>query len=190
MEGDCTPYAQPTLIVLFQSTPSAWRETRTGTRRRTGTRHFNPLPPHGGRPLHSIDLRQVCNISIHSLRMEGDPISCIRWAYRPHFNPLPPHGGRPVCPHVFLLSDIFQSTPSAWRETIVIIFIIAAGIFQSTPSAWRETKEPAQEITEIRDFNPLPPHGGRRAFHKGSGCIRTISIHSLRMEGDRAEVRA
>ena len=37
--------------------------------------HFNPLPPHGGRPLgheaYSCDIQ----ISIHSLRMEGDPSS-------------------------------------------------------------------------------------------------------------------
>ena len=79
--------------------------------------HFNPLPPHGGRlndivdsllPLQfqstpsawretsgSGDLVRLDNISIHSLRMEGDRIlEILRIAHR-----------------------IFQSTPSAWRET-------------------------------------------------------------------------
>ena len=79
----------------FQSTPSAWRETcRSGISRQT-VRHFNPLPPHGGRPpaerkpnarernfnplpphggrrFLSGLVCQTCCISIHSLRMEGD----------------------------------------------------------------------------------------------------------------------
>ena len=58
--------------------------------------HFNPLPPHGGRPLgheaYSCDIQ----ISIHSLRMEGDTTN-------PWFVSLP---------------FTFQSTPSAWRETL------------------------------------------------------------------------
>ena len=101
----------------FQSTPSAWRETRPHKMPLRRHSNFNPLPPHGGRPAvqgadaaaagfqstpsawretpHSIDLRQVCNISIHSLRMEGDCLfayDCRAYCY---FNPLPPHGGRP-----------------------------------------------------------------------------------------------
>ena len=57
--------------------------------------YFNPLPPHGGRLLVGQELWQEL-----------------------HFNPLPPHGGRRGYP---LSSErerlIFQSTPSAWRET-------------------------------------------------------------------------
>ena len=35
--------------------------------------HFNPLPPHGGRH-RKLDISLVAQlISIHSLRMEGDP---------------------------------------------------------------------------------------------------------------------
>ena len=36
------------------------------------TRHFNPLPPHGGRPGAFSCATMTQNISIHSLRMEGD----------------------------------------------------------------------------------------------------------------------
>ena len=81
------------------------------------------------------------NISIHSLRMEGDfePIQAsASWSY---FNPLPPHGGR-----------LFQS------------------VRRSPLTAY---------------FNPLPPHGGRLKFHKQLSGNIFISIHSLRMEGDR-----
>ena len=35
-------------------------------------KHFNPLPPHGGRPLLEDTFGYDVNISIHSLRMEGD----------------------------------------------------------------------------------------------------------------------
>ena len=57
-------------------------------------------------------------ISIHSLRMEGDYVAeC-------------------SVPE----TEEFQSTPSAWRETIVFF-----NVFR-----W------------ILHFNPLPPHGGRR----------------------------
>ena len=58
------------------------------------SRNFNPLPPHGGRPLTSVYI--IAHL---------------------YFNPLPPHGGRP---HTYFSSrsvGTFQSTPSAWRET-------------------------------------------------------------------------
>ena len=80
--------------------------------------NFNPLPPHGGRPDAASELLDnTLDISIHSLRMEGDYWNCMcdicgrtfqstpsAWretcaciTYRMHrsnFNPLPPHGGR------------------------------------------------------------------------------------------------
>ena len=61
--------------------------------------------------------------------------------------------------------------------------------FQSTPSAWRET----EKVEGVRKwqihFNPLPPHGGRllKLLREERGI--TISIHSLRMEGDRRKLR-
>ena len=35
-------------------------------------RHFNPLPPHGGRHCEVVIFKHFVDISIHSLRMEGD----------------------------------------------------------------------------------------------------------------------
>ena len=80
-----------------------------------------------------------------------------------HFNPLPPHGGRrPKKGHKKIPPNLFQSTPSAWRETrIYNVDFYILPLFQSTPSAWRETM---RTIT-----SPNNKH---------------ISIHSLRMEGD------
>ena len=37
------------------------------------------------------------------------------------------------------------------------------------------------------DFNPLPPHGGRRALKEVEQDPYFISIHSLRMEGDSGD---
>ena len=58
---------------------------------------------------------------------------------------------------------LFQSTPSVWRETQVLNFFQGAKRFQSTPSVWRETRL-------CISYN----------------WIFCISIHSLRMEGDRS----
>ena len=103
---------------LFQSTPSVWRETGFsftnilimcnfnplppyGGRRNISSRpavrlYFNPLPPYGGRRWLFLAFSVMIEISIHSLRMEGD--SSLRSTIIPsfHFNPLPPYGGRPV----------------------------------------------------------------------------------------------
>ena len=79
--------------------------------------------------------------------------------------------------------------------------------FQSTPSAWRETIATDTATDRLEDFNPLPPHGGRlritssqhsrQSFQSTPSAWREtgkifdglveagrISIHSLRMEGD------
>ena len=117
MEGDIWLGAGTIHKGLFQSTPSAWRETRQKYR---------------GRILR--------NISIHSLRMEGDDLPCHRSLHPTHFNPLPPHGGRHMTLSSLQYRSSFQSTPSAWRETYSQFHaFFRAAKFQSTPSAWRET---------------------------------------------------
>ena len=149
------------ILIIFQSTPSAWRETVPRSHPTQSYLHFNPLPPHGGRLIsfyfgtqsekfqstpsawrettlwiHCYRYRIVFqstpsawretvsdkythgndNISIHSLRMEGDCIIIIICSQQFYFNPLPPHGGR-------------------------LMLSICLGV--------------------ICYFNPLPPHGGR-----------------------------
>ena len=146
----------------FQSTPSAWRETVSLMDSARPSRDFNPLPPHGGRRLESVTGCLTWCISIHSLRMEGDAECAICTGRGHHFNPLPPHGGRHTDSCYFPVVGIFQSTPSAWRET------------------W------GRKCLHLRRlyFNPLPPHGGRLWTTRYYGYGDFISIHSLRMEGD------
>ena len=148
----------------------------------------------------------VGDISIHSLRMEGDSRHCACGRSQLHFNPLPPHGGRLPFSNRRFTDSTFQSTPSAWRETHWHNGQSITRQFQSTPSAWRETPFFRPTTIGTSHFNPLPPHGGRRfsfvripttiAFQSTPSAWRetlhigtywysyAISIHSLRMEGD------
>ena len=152
----------------FQSTPSAWRETPAFL-------------------LFALWIR----ISIHSLRMEGDLFHAAPDNQPTHFNPLPPHGGRQSLISSNSMSHFsFQSTPSAWRETQNREKKPRKIIFQSTPSAWRETSPVAILYTPFRNFNPLPPHGGRHNIVNKIKEIPGISIHSLRMEGDVSNLMA
>ena len=107
----------------FQSTPSAWRETFSRTHRHFPMLYFNPLPPHGGRPVWKNQQLFNSQISIHSLRMEGDYPYCCTGALVYNFNPLPPHGGRQQYSVHLCKYQTFQSTPSAWRETFTLLSI-------------------------------------------------------------------
>ena len=102
------------------------------------------------------------NISIHSLRMEGDLLIETIFILGQHFNPLPPHGGRPHFRHLSGLSTYnFNPLPPHGGRLIAFAFALCLCTFQSTPSAWRETR-----ILETLVYR------------------KYISIHSLRMEGD------
>ena len=124
--------------------------------------HFNPLPPCGGR--HSDFLLSIVFsvISIHSLRVEGDKLSLTGTRITKNFNPLPPCGGRLDDTRPAEGVDIFQSTPSVWRETGNPQFASEDHRFQSTPSVWRETMVYHCRQMRCSNFNPLPPCGGRR----------------------------
>jgi len=101
----------------FQSTPSARRETAPVYIFGKGNLYFNPLPPHGGRPNKSDGFESSNAISIHSLRTEGDGFTGFFHKLFINFNPLPPHGGRREILFFKFMPIIFQSTPSARRET-------------------------------------------------------------------------
>ena len=124
-------------------------------------RHFNPLPPYGGRPSCRLLDNPQDIISIHSLRMEGDISPHNITSTISYFNPLPPYGGR----------QLFASSDAAKRA------------FQSTPSVWRETGEKVSgnEAFQI-SIHSLRMEGDFLFVRIQRYLI--ISIHSLRMEGD------
>ena len=127
----------------------------------------------------------IFNISIHSLRMEGDTLTIMYFVskmefqstpsawretkrcrkkrfWTQHFNPLPPHGGRLKTGIGWIHWETFQSTPSAWRETR----------FSYTQAGWHVIS-----IHSLRMEGDCPlPRSVRQ--------VQPISIHSLRMEGD------
>ena len=86
---------------------------------------------------------------------------CCSWHRSGNFNPLPPHGGRRIRPVVFGGVCIFQSTPSAWRETALTLHV-QRGVAISIHSLRMEGDLACGLTADIKcDFNPLPPHGGK-----------------------------
>ena len=191
--------------------------------------YFNPLPPHGGRlAVHmQLTIRDLFQ-STPSTRRETVPRRP-SGGQQKNFNPLPPHGGR-LTDHVDRIkAALFQSTPSTRRETQYSVsedgsdgisihslhtegdaecrsYLTRNSRFQSTPSTRRETLTMRRFPQCFPNFNPLPPHGGRRTkLHLKWRCMEfqstpstrretnhtgrpescpAISIHSLHTEGD------
>ena len=131
-----------------------------GTHRGRG--HFNPLPPCGGRPV----------------------IRCITEPKSADFNPLPPCGGRPRQSVQQCHNIQFQSTPSVWRETVIISFFADAEKISIHSLRVEGDQMFSFGSQPIKHFNPLPPCGGRRKDSVAMCYIVDISIHSLRVEGD------
>ena len=139
VEGDVPVVGILQFGLRFQSTPSVWRETSVLVFLRSYAGNFNPLPPCGGRHSHTHTLIVCSNISIHSLRVEGDLRSRL---------------GNASCG---------ISIHSLRVEGDVFPFTISFEIygFQSTPSVWRETSCMTFHTSYCNNFNPLPPCGGR-----------------------------
>ena len=95
MEGDVPFVVNLDGTVTFQSTPSAWRETFLFCQSAILLHiSIHSLRMEGDSGISTL-VKQALIISIHSLRMEGDQNKIF----------------------VFFRPAVFQSTPSAWRET-------------------------------------------------------------------------
>ena len=138
-EGDSMPCTNPNVFIIFLSTPSARRATKSwaalscaslflstpSARRATrqlcaGGQHesnFYPRPPRGGRRRDFLrrDFGDV--ISIHALREEGDVQYFQHYIPSLNFYPRPPRGGRPGGFSAPSTNILFLSTPSARRAT-------------------------------------------------------------------------
>ena len=128
------------------------------------------------------------DISIHSLRVEGDLSA----------------------PSAPVTTPRFQSTPSVWRETLLITadsqclvisihslrvdgdahLLHSRAVFVISIHAPRVEGDPVDSVNYCgkRDFNPLPPCGGRPRGVQESFEDKDISIHSLRVEGDLLQI--
>ena len=101
----------------FQSTPSVWRETSQRYSMTHRGKVFQSTPSVWRETQDSLLHLLSENISIHSLRVEGDGGVQCSFFHLSDFNPLPPCGGRPLIVHYLRPKTLFQSTPSVWRET-------------------------------------------------------------------------
>ena len=188
VEGDDGPTSVFVAGKLFLSTPSGWRATSFKLPISPDiASYFYPRPPGGGRR--------------RSLYHRGRNAT--------NFYPRPPGGGRheTIEPGAFD-GQTFLSTPSGWRATrcdLVLQLDVHISIhalrvegdrqthcryprqkeFLSTPSGWRATSFAFASSGISSNFYPRPPGGGRRHRHGYHRRIRPISIHALRVEGDK-----
>ena len=149
------------LTRIFQSTPSAWRETDRFNGFFLGIPVFQSTPSAWRETKSAWDFSSSLAISIHSLRMEGDRNTSAAVRSAQYFNPLPPHGGR----HHLTVQGTdfrhFNPLPPHGGRLKPFEFHARQSAFQSTPSAWRKTLCSCTYSFIVRNFNPLPPHGGR-----------------------------
>ena len=117
-EGDICTRPSGKILILFQSTPSARRETDEQMILLTKFAKFQSTPSARRETLFATILDYHYVISIHSLREEGDRIILLLYS---------------------TFQTLFQSTPSARRETLNAYTVRYTVLFQSTPSARRET---------------------------------------------------
>ena len=104
-----------------------------------------------GDPKTSADAQSASTISIHSLRMEGDlaQLGDLLGVYK------------------------FQSTPSVWRETSIVLFWIAV-LWHFNPLPPYGGRQHLFQLffNCLLDFNPLPPYGGRLEIRRYKVAVR------------------
>ena len=158
--------------VSFQSTPSARRATSSSCPRARPSRNFNPRPPRGGRPAHSLCKVHAVAISIHALREEGDQ-QTKREAMDSKISIHALREEGDVSIHSAVPNPaIFQSTPSARRATQKAMDSTKNKMI-SIHALREEGDKMLDEIFPAESyFNPRPPRGGRpgsplqRAAHR------------------------
>ena len=168
---------------IFLSTPSARRATATLLRiAKAQNISIHALREEGDYTYWPED-DQTGKISIHALREEGDA------AYRDdghghrNFYPRPPRGGRrPLKCGLLAIIDFYPRPPRGGRRAR---YFSACGswVFLSTPSARRATLVKGSKYF-LRAFLSTPSARRATTFSERSICIKAISIHALREEGD------
>ena len=170
---------------------------------------FYPRPPGGGRRHFSHPYQCDGYISIHALRVEGDPALFRLPISFPNFYPRPPDGGRQSFRMVRSCLCIFLSTSSGRRATTAAMYrksLCSLYFYPRPPGGGRHRRVyrfPAYpqnfyprppgggrqlvkvDRTLMFNFYPRPPGGGRPNTSKKERLIKDISIHALRVEGDR-----
>ena len=156
----------PLQVYVFQSTPSVWRVTQYPYCSKIIKHSFQSTPSVWRVTCTYPANPAIITISIHTLRVEGDGI---------FLTPL-------------IIPLIFQSTPSVWRVTSVVTINYKHFVFQSTPSVWRVTVSQYVARRQQAGFQSTPSvwRVTRKSTLLLFAC--SISIHTLRVEGDLAKI--
>ena len=151
--------------------------------------YFYPRPPRGGR--HLMPDFRFCSkvISIHALREEGDVRPLVGACSGSYFYPRPPRGGRRLLSINSRPFEIFLSTPSARRATVILH--VPSEAFPISIHALREEGDSTwiRRNNMAHNFYPRPPRGGRLLDARAQDPEARISIHALREEGDGSPTR-
>ena len=147
--------------------------------------YFNPLPPHGGRLVFSLPGADLGSISIHSLRMEGDNVcDCPVCIHCISIHSLRMEGDSEnlfaaVCRNDISIHSLRMEGDhfigcAVCIDCISIHSLRMEGDGRGSPGIpvphWISIHSLRMEgdpdglhlPRSIRNFNPLPPHGGRR----------------------------
>ncbi len=195
----------------FQSTPSTQRETLKNFTILSCQIHFNPLPLRRGRltprraarkfdniSIHSLyaegdsAFNKVCQlqtISIHSLYAEGDNSGARDQRGDGNFNPLPLRRGRPRSGSVPVTINLFQSTPSTQRETVLLQAAPASRQHFNPLPLRRGRPEEFHDFELPNPFQSTPSTQRETVDRLESRADVMISIHSLYAEGDGGQGR-
>ena len=135
----------------FLSTPSGWRATKNKLQTVERLIKFLSTPSGWRATIARARLASIDRISIHALRVEGDPSGYDR-------------NGKFV---------IFLSTPSGWRATSAFCDPSRSqSAFLSTPSGWRATPDHNEFFMPLeKNFYPRPPGGGRQGASITSSTV-------------------
>ena len=150
---------------------------------------FYPRPPGGGRHHHPYRSGGKGIVDFYPRPPGGGrrPVTCTKPKNRIFLST--PSGWRATkMPGCIDLPGEFLSTPSGWRATANGQIIPLKCLFLSTPSGWRATSASKGRKRRRKKFLSTP--SGWRATHgcpAALWCTPFISIHALRVEGDKRE---
>ena len=127
--------------------------------------YFYPRPPCGGRRAYVLSARKFNSISIHALRVEGDPALFRLPISFPNFYPRPPGGGRLTFAFVAdLPRNFYPRSPGGGRRRCRTGKRTAAGYFYPRPPGGGRPQASGYDITS---FPFLSTPSGWRATRFG-----------------------
>ena len=148
----------------FYPRPPGGGRPRSGAERR-GRRYFYPRPPGGGRPFTRLCYGAATEISIHALRVEGDPRCFFIFRHsKISIHALRVEGDQLfdyTCSHARISIHALRVEGDRGQCLRKVSLTLA---FLSTPSGWRATRALAlTKFENARHFYPRPPGGGRHS---------------------------